>query len=378
MVADVMLDLYELAWRPAAAIIERSDPMAAHRRTVSLLRGADAAGPVSALAALVNRAVFPHRPTRVGGVTLPYPLILAAGLVKGDGFEDEAAALAAIDGRRDIVPGWRSAAALLGPVEIGSFTRQPRLGNPGRVLWRDDRGRSMQNRVGLRNPGARAAARYLAAHAAALPPIWGLNLAASPGLSDVARSRDELREAAAFFDDAFAGLDAGPAWLTLNLSCPNTEDDPRGTQSAELAVALVDAVAAVTSVPVWVKLGQDLADAQLDRLVPALAGVGVEAIVATNTWSRPVRGGVGVAGLSGRGLRPRALDTVLRLAERIDAAGVALDIVACGGIHDGRDLLAFEAAGARAAMLYSALVFRGPLAGALILREAERGVRRDR
>ena len=48
-------------------------------------------------------------------------------------------------------------------------------------------------------------------------------------------------------------------------------------------------------------------------------------------------------------------------------------IVASGGILRGSDLLAFQAAGAQAAMLYSALVFRGPLAGALILREAERG-----
>ena len=42
-----------------------------------------------------------------------------------------------------------------------------------------------------------------------------------------------------------------------------------------------------------------------------------------------------------------------------------------GGILDGTDLRAFRAAGARAAMLYTAMVLRGPLAAALILREAE-------
>ena len=61
---------------------------------------------------------------------------------------------------RDVVPGWRSLPALVGAVEFGSYTRHPRLGNPGRVVWRDHATRSMQNRIGLRNPGARAAAAH--------------------------------------------------------------------------------------------------------------------------------------------------------------------------------------------------------------------------
>jgi dihydroorotate dehydrogenase len=97
--------------------------------------------------------------------------------------------------------------------------------------------------------------------------------------------------------------------------------------------------------------------------------------VATNTWARPAPRAGGTAGASGAMLRPMALDTVSRLHALIERSGAALDIVACGGILSGADLLAFEAAGARAAMIYSALVFRGPLAAALILREADQGGR---
>ncbi len=96
-------------------------------------------------------------------MTLPHPLIVAAGLVKGDGFASEAEALAAVARGRNIMPGWRSLPALVGAVEFGSFTRWPRLGNPGCVVWRDMATRSMQNRVGLRNPGATAAAAFLGA-----------------------------------------------------------------------------------------------------------------------------------------------------------------------------------------------------------------------
>ncbi len=371
----MILDLYELAWKPAAAMIRRSDPGLAHSRTLSLMRRADGVGALATVARLARRAAFPDRPTQVGGVALPHPIILAAGLVKGDGFADEEAALAAVREHRDIVPGWQSLPALVGPVEFGSFTRHPRLGNTGRVLWRDSDGLSMQNRVGLRNPGARAAAAHLGSHAASLPPVWGINLAVSPGLTDLEGSRTEIIEAAGFFGTAFDGLEAGPSWLTLNLSCPNTEDDPRGRQSAELVHELCGALVKVTSMPVWVKIGPDLSDEQLVALIDAFVETGVRAVVATNTWAQPVPDGEGSAGVSGARLRPLALDTVSRLNAAMRESDVPLDIVASGGILDGSDWSAFEAAGARAAMVYSALVFRGPLAAALILREAEQGGR---
>jgi dihydroorotate dehydrogenase len=50
--------------------------------------------------------------------------------------------------------------------------------------------------------------------------------------------------------------------------------------------------------------------------------------------------------------------------------GADIDLVGCGGILTGADWSAFQTAGAKAGMIYSALVFRGPLAAALILHEA--------
>ena len=43
-----------------------------------------------------------------------------------------------------------------------------------------------------------------------------------------------------------------------------------------------------------------------------------------------------------------------------------LDIVACGGILDGATFQAYRDLGVKAAQYWSALVFRGPLAAALI------------
>ena len=253
----MVLGLYELAWKPAAATLRRTDAEVAHARTVMLMRRADAIVPAIVAARIARRIALPRQPVRVGGVSLRQPFIVAAGLVKGDGFADEESAFMAVEEGRNIVPGWRSVPALLGAVEFGSFTRYPRRGNSGRVFWRDSASRTLQNRVGLRNPGARAAARHLSHHAGALPRRWGVNLAVSPGVTDIAQSETELREATEFFVRAFRRVERGPAWYTLNLSCPNTDDDPQGNQTEALARTLSAALVEQVHVPVWVKVGLD-------------------------------------------------------------------------------------------------------------------------
>ena len=188
----MVLSLYEKAWGPAAALVRRTDAQLAHARTVAVMRRADGLSTARSLARVTHRHTFPVAPAEVGGVALPQPIILAAGLVKGDGFGDEGSALAAVRRGRNILPGARSVPALLGAVEFGSFTRWPRLGNTGRTLWRDSTRQAMQNRVGLRNPGARAAAEYLVAVSRSLPRTFGINLAVSPGLDDLEASALEI------------------------------------------------------------------------------------------------------------------------------------------------------------------------------------------
>ena len=58
------------------------------------------------------------------------------------------------------------------------------------------------------------------------------------------------------------------------------------------------------------------------------------------------------------------------LQEGLERTAGAVDLVACGGILDGAS---WRACAARAAQYWSALVWRGPLAAALILREGQHG-----
>jgi len=209
------------------AIIFRRSAQESHDAALRLLRLLDGLPLSAAIASALHRSTFSDRPTEVGGLSLSHRLILAAGLVKGEGFADEGQALgAASDRRRNIMPGWRVIPALVGPVEFGSFTRHPRLGNMGKTVWRHEDTRSTQNRVGLRNPGARAAARFLGDRRHKLTNEFGINIAVSPGVEDSDQQRRDVLESLSVF------LDAGvhPRWFTINSRCHNPADDPLAQQ----------------------------------------------------------------------------------------------------------------------------------------------------
>ena len=363
----LLLGAYTAAYeRAARPLLFRSTAGEAHEHMLRLLARLDnTAG--AALLAGVRRATTAEQPVYVGGVTLASPFMLAAGFVKGVGFDDEASASAYTG---DLIPGWRAMPALVGAVEFGSFTRWPRVGNSGLVMWRDVAAQSTQNRVGLRNPGVRAAALFLGARREKMPPVWGINLAPSPGVNDDNVLRAEL------LDSLDLLLDAGltPNWFTLNLSCPNTEDDPGARQTGQQADTLTSALARrleSAGIPLWVKLGPALGDEQYRVLLNVCAQTGVRAIVATNTLGQPTPDDPNVvAGVGGGSIRPHALAAVRLLAEERARTGSPVDLVGCGGVLDGASARAFLDAGASAVQYWSALVYRGPLAAAVMAAEA--------
>lgn len=367
---DVLLTCADAAYQEAARpLIFRSSAQEAHTNMLDLLRRLDRVPAAIAALRVLRRLLLAKAPLQVGRVRLPAPLILAAGMVKGEGFADEMEALAALSAGRNLIPGWKSVPALVGAVEFGSYTRYPRLGNPGTVLWRDPATRSTQNRVGLRNPGARAAAAFLGERRWQLPPVYGINIAVSPGVSDLKQEQVEVLESLAMFVEQRVL----PTWFTLNLSCPNTEDDPTGHQTEARTRLLCAAViaylsAAAPDVPLWVKVGPDLDATQYEILMRVFAEVGVAAVIATNTLGQPAPDQPEeLAGVGGGRIHAPALAAVEALT-RAGGTGT-VDVIGCGGVIDGAAYQAYRARGAKAVQYWSALVYRGPLAAAHILHE---------
>lgn len=349
-------------------IVFRRPAQSSHDSMIRTLRVLDRMPLAPGLVAALHDLSFTKAHTTVGGARLSQRLILAAGLVKGDGFADEQTATSAAESGGNIMPGWRIVPALAGAVEFGSFTRHPRLGNAGTVVWRKEASMSTQNRVGLRNPGARAAAVFLGKRRHKLPREFGINIAVTPGVDDIERQTRNVVEALSYF------LDAGvcPTWFTLNLSCPNTEDDPLGHQleaeTRRLCGALVEHLRARDrEIPLWVKVGPGLAAEQYRSLMRIFHDVGVKAVVAANTLAQPSpNDGAVQAGVGGGELLPAALEAVRQLLAEKNRGKYGVDVIACGGILDGASLWEYERLGVKAAQYWSALVYRGPFAAAII------------
>jgi dihydroorotate dehydrogenase len=241
------------------------------------------------------------------------------------------------------------------------------MGNSGTVIWRDAKTQSTQNRVGLKNPGVIAAAEFLQERVIDLPEQFGINIAVSPGVDDDRALQDVTESISAFLKRGII-----PNWFTLNVSCPNTEDDPSGNQTEsrtrEICLAALQQIKHEGyQTPLWVKISPDLSEIQYKILMRVFADTGVKAVITTNTLAKPVPDDKTLqAGIGGRILYDHALNAASICQQEKVFCNYPVDVIGCGGIMDGDSYLRYKARGIRVVQYWSALVYRGPLAAAII------------
>jgi dihydroorotate dehydrogenase len=368
IIRHTFAQLNALGYRAMRPLLFRQNAQTAHENALKLLTRTDASDTAVMLARVGRNLSQPTHRISIGGCILKSPFILAAGFVKGHGYNSEDEAVNAVHRGFNIMPGWKTIPRLVGLVEFGSFTRYPRTGNPGTIIWRDANTRSTQNRVGLKNPGAVAAAEFLQHHMLDLPHQFGINIAVSPGIDDTSTSQTHITESIA----AFLQRGVIPNWFTLNISCPNTEDDPSGNQTESSTRHLCEAALQQIhecgySVPLWVKISPNLAPQQYAILMRVFAETGVKAVIATNTHGEPAPSDANLsAGVGGGRLHTHALQTVDYLQTEKRQHDYPVDTIGCGGILDGDTYLNYRARGVHVVQYWSALVYRGPLAAAII------------
>lgn len=171
--------------------------------------------------------------------------------------------------------------------------------------------------------------------------------------------------------EAFLERGIRPTWFTLNLSCPNTEDDPGDHQTeARTRDLCTKVIARLENTPLWVKIGPNLAESQYRTLLRVFHEIGVSAVIATNTLPMPTPEEPTVtAGIGGGQLAPHALRVTRFLTEEKRHHGYTIAIVGCGGVDHAPTFHAFRAHGADAVQVWSLLVYEGLLGAALILTE---------
>jgi dihydroorotate dehydrogenase len=323
-------DPYPLA-RP---LLHRLDPETAHEVTLRALE----AGLVPAQPEVVE----PSLAIELFGQRLAHPLGLAAG------FDKNARVY-----RRMYGQGFAF-------VEVGGVTPKPQRGNPRPRVFRYPHAQAVINRMGFPNDGADVVARRL--RSATAPGMLGVNVAANAESADPAADIVALAERFAPIAD----------YLTLDISCPNTENgqvflDPGRLR--ELLDRLAHANFGVRKPALAAKLAPDLDDTRCDELVDVLLAAKIDALVIGNTTRARdglPPGDYPPGGLSGPPLFARSTAQLARVARR---TGGATPLIGVGGIASGPDAYAKIRAGATALQLYTALIFRGPELIARIKRE---------
>ncbi len=268
----------------------------------------------------------PDLTTTIGSVTLPSPVMTAAGTA-GHGAE--------LSAYVDL--------AAIGAVVVKSLAHFPWDGNDPLRVHQTPAG--MINAVGLQGPGLDAWLRHdlpqlQRAGARVVASIWGRTVA------EYERAATIL---AAAPDDVVA--------VEVNISCPNTEaGHALFAHSPEMTAEVIAATAGCER-PRWAKLSPN-AGPTLPTIAAAARDAGAEAVTLVNTYFGlsvdPVTGsarlGNGGGGVSGPAIRPLAV----RAVADVHAAEPDIPIVGVGGIASVDDVVEFARVGARATQVGTA------------------------
>ncbi|MEW5955130.1 MAG: dihydroorotate dehydrogenase [Candidatus Micrarchaeota archaeon] len=271
--------------------------------------------------------------TKIAGVGLRNPTVLAAGILGTSA---------------DLL--CRVAKCGAGAVTSKSCSLEPRDGHPNPTAL--DWGEGLINAIGLANPGAEEEVKELRkAVAKAGVPVFASVFGKSP---------EEFAEVAARV------VEAKPALVELNVSCPNVSGDARfGGRlfafDAKLVAKITEAVKNRVSTPVSVKLSPNAPD--LKEVAQAAEDAGADAITACNSFGpgmvidvetgKPVLSNR-VGGVSGPAIKPLAVKCVYDVCSAVE-----VPVIATGGVTTGRDAVEMIMAGATAVGVGSAVYYRG-------------------
>ena len=318
----------------------------------------------------IMRLIFsgPSSPVTVFGLPFQNPIGLAAG------YDKDARAV-------------RGLAALgFGHIEVGTVTPLPQRGNPKPRLFRLEQDEALINRLGFPSKGSAFVQRRMSPR---VRGNWVGEMLGIPGRLSATQDPHALRLTAgcilgvnigrnASTPNEEAVLDylallqnfAGHAdYLTVNVSSPNTVGlrELQGRAALEALLTQLHAQRRIEQerikrrLPLLVKLGPDLTDAELDAALEAIIRTHMDGVILTNTTL--ARDGLRSSaaseqgGLSGAPLRHRSEALLQRAVTRVNGE---IAVVSAGGILNPEDAMRRLEMGAALVQIYTGLIYHGP------------------
>ncbi len=279
---------------------------------------------------------------RIWGMDFPNPVGLAAGCDK-NGL---------------LLSFWQRLG--FGHIEIGSVTLNPSAGNPKPRLFRIPEDRAIINRLGLPSKGARKVAQRLLRVSDHKIPV-GINIARTDTGDSVVED----------YSRCVGYLLPHAKYLTINISCPNTE----GGKILEV-IDLLDALLSRLSqqvgkqVPILLKLSPPetskvVYDSQPEAILETAMSHEINGFVVCNTaedraglaTNKGRLNKIGHGGLSGPPIHHRSIQMIKYVRANV---GSDYPIIGVGGVSCARDVYSMICAGASLVQLYTALVYEGP------------------
>jgi dihydroorotate dehydrogenase len=255
-----------------------------------------------------------------------------------------------------------------GHMEIGSVSLRPWPGNPSPTLLRLPLDHALINRPGLNSHGAEAVKTRLGATAFEIPTGMNLVKTADPRIIAEAAIQDYV--------GVIENFRRTGAFITLNLSCPNSADgrtfeDPGLFSRLMVAIDKSAWRSPDSSGRMFIKLSPDLDRSILNRVLEIAESFQVSGYVIANTTVRrdalktpaSVLSRFGPGGLSGAPIKPYIMAMVRHVAGRVDRARV---VIACGGIgcdpksEPASEVWEYLQAGASMVQIHTGLIYSGP------------------
>jgi dihydroorotate dehydrogenase len=332
------MNLYKAAVRP---LLFNLSADRAHDLTLDAASFANGNQWVTGIIEKVYSREYPALCQKIWGLTFKNPIGVAAGFDKNGHTPHLMEALG------------------FGFIEVGSITANASTGNPRPRSWRLPRDRSLINRLGLNNDGAKTIVKRLKQSRPDFP--LGVNIAKT--------HNPDISGQAALEDYRFS-LDLAKTvadYITLNISCPNTEEG-KTFEDPELLNNLLDFLDIgkdATDPPILVKLSVDLDKQQLSELLEVSESYAVSGYVATNTSSgrdnlktEPTSlKKIGRGGLSGKAIAEKSTQVISEIS---DLTKGEKTIMGVGGIFTAEDAIEKLKAGADLLQIYTGMVYEGP------------------
>lgn len=242
-----------------------------------------------------------------------------------------------------------------GFAEVGSITGEQCAGNPGKVLWRLPKDKSLVIYYGLKNDGAGVISKRLRYKGFRIPIGVSVAKTNSPLTVGMVEGIKDYVKAFELFKDI-------GAYTTINISCPNAYggqpfSDP---ELLEQLLACTDAIQ--TSKPTFLKLSPDLLYDDVNTILDVSSRHRIDGFVCTNLIKNrslikakellPQQGGV-----SGKLIENRSNEIIAHVYQVTQGKKI---IIGCGGIFTAEDAYRKIRLGAPLLQLITGMIYEGP------------------